>query len=203
MRQDFASELRHNSIGDLAKFINKATDGNGNQLIATNGFSPFFFTPFPQFADEVDTLDTHDWSNYHALELQLQRRFSNGLQFQASYTLAKSLDTRSYDPTFTTVPTGGFQSSASIPFDNSDRSKNYARSDFDRRHAVQGDWVWDLPIGHRKQWLHNSGGMLDRVVGGWEISGIFTLQSGRPFTVYSGAFTFNDTVATPASCNSC
>lgn len=71
-------------------------------------------------------------------------RFNHGLQFQMSYTFAKSLDTRSFDPAFSTVPTGRSQSSANIPFDNQDRSRNYARSDFDRRHALQGDFVWDL-----------------------------------------------------------
>lgn len=203
IQNNFGGSLALNSIGPIAKFINQATDANGNQLIATEGFSPFFFTPFPQFADEVDTLDTHDWSNYHGLEVQLQRRFSAGLQFQASYTYAKSLDTRSYDPTFSTVPTGSYQSSSSIPFDNTDRRLNYARSDFDRRHALQGDWVWDLPFGRGRQWLHPENSVLNHIVGGWQISGIFTLQSGRPFTVYSGAYTFNDTVMTPASCDKC
>ena len=203
IQANFASSLSRNSIGSVAKFINQAIDSNGNQLIATNGFSPFFFTPFPQFADEVDVLDTHDYSNYHAFEAQLQRRFANGMQFQVSYTFAKSLDTRSYDPTFTTIPTGSYQSSSSIPFDNGRRSLNYARSDFDRRHALQGNWVYELPFGSGRQWLRNLNPVVDRIVGGWGLSGIFTVQSGRPFTVYSGAYTFNDTVMTPASCNGC
>jgi hypothetical protein len=204
IQENFPSTLRLNSIGPIAKFINQLTDPlTSKQLITTEGFSPFFFTPFPQFSDEVDTLDTHDWSNYHALEVQLQRRFSSGLQFQASYTYAKSLDTRSYDPTFTTVPTGSSQSSSSIPFDNVDRGLNYARSDFDRRHALQGDWVWDLPFGRGRQWLHPESSIVNHIIGGWQLAGIFTLQSGRPFTVYSGAYTYNDTVMTPASCDKC
>lgn len=193
--------LEQNNIGALAKWVNQRTSG-GQQVLAQNGY-PYFFTPFPQFADEVDTLDTHDWSNYHALEVQLQRRFANGLQFQASYTFSKSLDTRSYDPTFSTIPTGGYQSSSSIPFDNAHRGYNYAPSDFDRRHALQGNWVWELPIGSGKTWLRTLNPVLDHVVGGWSLSGIFTLQSGRPFTVYSGSNTYNDTVVTPASCNGC
>jgi Carboxypeptidase regulatory-like domain/TonB-dependent Receptor Plug Domain len=203
IQDNFPTSLALNSIGPVAKFINQLTDGNGNQLIAAEGFSPFFFTPFPQFSDEVDTLDTHDWSNYHALEVQVQRRFTNGLQFQASYTYAKSLDTRSYDPTFSTVPTGSSQSSSSIPFDNVDRRLNYARSDFDRRHALQGNWVWDLPFGRGRQWLHPESSIVNHIIGGWQVAGIFTLQSGRPFTVYSGAYTYNDTVMTPASCDKC
>jgi len=77
------------------------------------------------------------------LELQLQCA-STMASNSRSYTFAKSLDTRSFDPAFSTVPTGRSQSSANIPFNNQDRSRNYARSDFDRRHALQGDFVWDL-----------------------------------------------------------
>jgi len=49
-------------------------------------------------------------------------------------------------------------------------------------------------------WL-NKNGWIDRVVGGWSLAGILTLQSGRPLTGYSGGYTFNDTVLTPASCD--
>ena len=207
---NFGSRLSQNSIGPVAKFINEATDENGNQLIGPYNIdgnttnNQYFFNNFPQFADEVDTLDTHDWSNYHGFEAQLQRRFSNGLQFQASYTFAKSLDTRSYDPTFTTVPTGSsYQSSTSVPWDYAHRHWNYARSDFDRRHALQGDWVWDLPVGRGKLLFGNANRVADRIVGGWRLSGVFTLQSGRPFTVFSGSYTYSDSVQTPASCNGC
>jgi len=205
IESNFPQWFSRNSVGEMAKFVNLATDASGTkQLIALNGFSPYFFNAFPQFASEVDTLDTHDWSNYNALEAQLQRRFSNGLQFQASYTFSKSLDTRSYDPMFTTVPTGAaYQSSTSVPWDFAHRSWNYAPSEFDRRHALQGDWVWEFPFGRGRQWLHDVNPVLDRVVGGWSLSGIFTLQSGMPFTVFSGAYTYSDSTQTPANCNGC
>ena len=204
IKDNFTSELGRNSIGDIASFVNLATDLAGNQLIADNGFGPYFFNSFPQFASEVDTLDTHDWSHYEALQAQLQKHFRNGLQFQASYTFSKSLDTRSYDPIFTTVPTfGAYQTGTSVPWDVAHRDWNYAPSDFDRRHAFQGDWVWELPLGRGKTWLHDINSTLNRAVGGWSLSGIFTLQSGRPFTVFSGAYTYSDSQMTPASCNGC
>ena len=202
--------VSRNSVGGLAQFINLTVDPNtGNQLMSENSYngkriSPYFFNNFPQYAMEVDTLDTHDWSNYNALEIQLQRHFTNGLQFQASYTYAKSLDTRSYDPIFNTVPTGTTsQSTTSVPWDYTHRQWNYAPSDFDRRHSLQGDWVWELPFGRGKQWLHDVNSVLDRMVGGWSLSGVFTMQSGVPFTVFSSGFTYNDSVMTPANCTGC
>ncbi|MDQ5847239.1 MAG: hypothetical protein M3539_18280, partial [Acidobacteriota bacterium] len=49
----------------------------------------------------------------------------------------------------------------------------------------------------------NSSGVLDQIVGGWEIASSMILQSGRPFTVYSGAFTVSNVVLSPAHCNGC
>ena len=51
--------------------------------------------------------------------------------------------------------------------------------------------------------MHDLNPILDRVVGGWSLSGIFTLTSGMPFTVFSGAYTYSDSVQTPANCSSC
>ncbi|HYP53977.1 MAG TPA: hypothetical protein VEQ42_10585, partial [Pyrinomonadaceae bacterium] len=106
-----------------------------------NGFSPFFFQPFPQFAGALNVIDNNDRSRYNALEIQFSRRFTRGLGFQLSSTLAKSEDTRSFDPAFAVAGRGGDtgtgragQSASSTPFDIRNRELNYARSDFDRRH---------------------------------------------------------------------
>ncbi|HYG99772.1 MAG TPA: carboxypeptidase regulatory-like domain-containing protein [Terriglobales bacterium] len=203
LRSQYSTRLKRNDVAYIAKVINQLTTSTGQQLIVANGFSPYFFVKYPQFADEVDVLDTHDFANYHAFEVQLQRRMTGGLQFQVSYTLSKSLDTRSYDPTFTTIPTGSYQSSSSIPWDNSNRRRNYASSDFDRRHMLQGNFIYELPFGRGKLLGRNASGVLDKIIGGFQVAGIVTLQSGRPFTAYSGAYTFNRTVMTPASCDDC
>ena len=54
-------------------------------------------TPFPQFSGQVTTIDSNDFSTYHGMVLQLQQRWKNGVQFQFSYTLAKTL-ARNPDP---------------------------------------------------------------------------------------------------------
>ena len=125
----------------------------GLPTLTTNGFSPFYFQPYPQFTGAVNVIDNHDRSRYNALEIQVSRRASKGLAFQASYTLAKSEDTRSFDPAFTIITRGGTgQSAANTPFDINNRDLNYARSDFDRRHALQGYVLYELPIGKGRRW---------------------------------------------------
>ncbi|MGH9882747.1 MAG: hypothetical protein ACRD6N_15025, partial [Pyrinomonadaceae bacterium] len=120
-----------------------------------------------------------------------------------SYTLAKSLDTRSFDPTFSVVSTGNVQSASSTPFDNRNRRLNYARSDFDRRHAFQGYMVADLPFGKGRRYLNNMNPVLDQILGGWELGGIMLWETGRPFTVYSGLNTVSNVNQSPANCNGC
>jgi hypothetical protein len=98
-------------------------------------------------------------SRYHSLQLSLQRRFHRGYLFNVNYTLAKSMDTFSDE--------GLFQ----IEHDQRRPELNWARSDFDRRHRVILSWVWELPF---------SG---SRWSDGWQLSGVGTFQSGRPFTI--------------------
>jgi hypothetical protein len=156
----------------------------------------------------VNVIDSNDFSTYNGLEMQISRRASNGLLLQASYTFAKSLDTRSFDPAFTvaartTSGTNASPSAQNTPFDVRNRRLNYGRSDFDRRHALQGYLVYDLPFGRNKRFLKDSSGFVNQVVGGWEIANSLIWESGRAFTVYGGAFTVSNAVLSPANCNGC
>ena len=173
-----------------------------------NGFSPFFFQPFPQFVGALNVLDNGDHSRYDALEVQFSRRFNHGVAFQVSYTLAKSMDTRSFDPALTLLGrsaagTAATFLSSNTPYDIRDREANYARSDFDRRHALQGYFVAEFPFGRGRAYWNDLHPVLDRVIGGWELAGILQYYSGRPFTVLSGISAVSQVVQAPASCNNC
>ena len=168
-----------------------------------NGFSPFFFQPYPQYSGGVNVIDNNDRSRYNALEVQFSRRATRGLGFQVSYTLAKSEDTRSYDPAFAVANRNQAQSAANTPFDLRNREANYAPSDFDRRHSLQGYFTAELPFGRGQRFLRDAGGLLNHLVGGFELAGIMTYTSGRPFTVYSAVYSVSQVVQSPASCNNC
>lgn len=176
---------------------------SGQQMIAANGFSPFLFQRYPQFSGAVNVLDSNDYSLYNALELIMRRRISDGIGYQLGYTLSKSEDTRSFDPTFTTVSRANAQSASSTPFNINDRDLNYAWSDFDRRHVFQGFFVAELPFGKGRRFFSGIPTALDWVIGGWQLSGTLLAASGRPFTVYSGVNTFSNAVQTPVNCNGC
>ena len=176
---------------------------SGVQLIGRTVNNPFLFQPFPQFTGGLNVFDSSDYSKYHGVQFIFKRRISKGLGFQFGYTLSKSKDNRSWDPSLSTVSTGSVQSASSTPFDLRDRSLNYTWSDFDRRHVFQGTYTYELPFGKGKKFLSGLPSIVDHVIGGWQMAGTVLWTSGRPFTVYSGINTLSNVVQSTANCNGC
>lgn len=179
------------------------TNAQLNQrLLNLSGF-PFLLQPYPQFTGGLNVFDSSDYSNYHGLQFIFRRRISQGLGFQFGYTLSKSKDNRSWDPSLSTVSTGSVQAASSTPFDLRDRSLNYTYSDFDRRHVFQGTYTYELPVGKGKMFGSGMPKILDYIIGGWQTSGTVLWMSGRPFTVYSGINTVSNVVQSTADCANC
>ncbi len=202
VRRLFASQLSLNSVGAVANSLATRIQA-GKSVTSLSGAGLFPIIPYPQFGGGVNVIDSNDFSTYHALSVQLQRRMWKGFEAQVSYTFSKSLDTRSFDPAFTRVGVGTNQSASSTPIDINNRRLNYAPSDFDRTHVVQSYWVYELPFGRGRRFGAGANGVVDRLVGGWQFAGLLTLESGRPFTVYSGSNTVSNVRQTPANCNGC
>lgn len=202
VRRLFASNLATNSVASLAASLGTRIQ-NGQTLSQLAGLGPYFFFPYPQFLGGMIVIDANDWSRYHGVQARLEKRFGNGYSYLVAYTWARSKDTRSFDPAFTTVATANAQSASSTPFNIFDRSLNYARSDFDRAHVLSTTWVYELPFGQGKRFGGDAGSFLNQIIGGWQVAGQATFQSGRPFTVYSGSNTLSNIVQTPANCNGC
>lgn len=198
----FPNEIGLGSVAGLAGTLAGGSLTAGQRTWQTNTGNPYFFQRYPQFS-VLNVLDSNDISFYNALEVIFKRRISSGLGFQVGYTFSKSEDSRSFDPLFTTVGRGASQTSANSPFDNRDRRRNYALSDFDRRHALQALYTFELPFGKDRKYFSDIPKALDFIIGGWQLAGTFNLASGRPFTVLSSANTISNVVPTPASCSNC
>ena len=119
--------------------------------------------------------DPRNQSTYHSGQLKVTQRFSGGLQFLVSYTYGKSLDY------------GGSAASGGGAVGNPQTVTNLAAghgpSGFDVRHRAVISGVWEMPWGPGRRWMNDSG-VLGEIVGGWQLSGIGTLTTGRPFTVF-------------------
>jgi hypothetical protein len=202
VRRLFAPTLTLNSVADLAEALGTQLEG-GATLAELSGLGPYFFFKYPQFLGGVNVIDSEDYSRYHALEMKFERRFADGYSYLLGYTLSRSKDTRSYDPAFTVVSAANNQSASSTPFNIFNRDLNFALSDFDRTHVVQAQAVWELPFGQGRRFGGSVSRAMDLLIGGWTLSGQFVGQSGRPMTVYSGAYTLSNIVQTPANCSGC
>jgi hypothetical protein len=119
----------------------------------------------------ISLRSTDGHSAYDALQLKLARRLHDSLQFQVSYTLA-----RTTDDTQGTVPT---ESDGSVTqWMDPDRSEtDHGPADFDRRHNLTGSVVW------RPGRLEEGPFLLRHLVSDWTVGGIVALRSGNPFTV--------------------
>jgi hypothetical protein len=110
------------------------------------------------------------YSNYHALQANLRGRVGTRAQFNVAYTFSKSMDVLSSDRSL-------------VEHDPRRPDNNYGPSDFDRPHRLTTSWVTDVPGAGR------DGSLLRALTGDWQVSGLFTYQSGTPFTVLGNATT--------------
>ena len=116
-------------------------------------------------------------SSYNALEASLRKRFNHGLSFLASYTWSHSIDdVSSFNITGSaSQPVAGENDLAQNPFD---LAAERGRSMFDSHHRFVLSYQWSLPF------LQHSSTWYGRVLGNWQLNGIFTAMSGGPFTVF-------------------
>jgi hypothetical protein len=134
-------------------------------------------------------------SNYNALLLNVRKRFSRSLQFKFNYTYSHSIDNVSEVTNNYVTYTG---TGAGLVCDLTDLRACRASSDFDARHVISGDYIYDLPVGRGRAHLANAPRWLDAIVGGWSWSGIVTYRTGYPFTINTGAFPTDFTLDAPA-----
>ena len=116
-------------------------------------------------------------SAYNALETSLRKRFGHGISFLASYTFSKSIDdVSSFNITGSAAqPVAGENDLAQNPFD---LGAERGRSMFDSRHRLVLSYAWSVPYWRQANtWYQH-------VLGNWQFSGIVTVQSGTPFTVF-------------------
>lgn len=116
-------------------------------------------------------------SRYDSLQVRLERRFVEGLSLLSAYTWSRSRDTGS--------ALFGAKAGNDVPQNSRDLEGEWGPSDFDTPHRYVLSWIWQLPVG-RGHRLLNSSGIASALLGNWELTGIATFQSGRPFSVFYG-----------------
>jgi hypothetical protein len=124
--------------------------------------------PYPQLT-AFTTIRWNGWATFNGLTLKVNRRFTHDLSFETTYTWSKSMDDAS--------DTGTTNNEYNLPQNSYAPQLESAPSSFDHRNRFTANAVYDLPIGR------TSTGVVRAALAGWRASGLFTAQSGAPFTV--------------------
>lgn len=122
-------------------------------------------------------------SDYNALQVMLHKRFSHGLQGDFNYTWSKSFDWTSQAER---IPTSGGNNGAQI-INTWSPEQLRGVSDFDATHQINANWIWDLPFGRGRVWASHVNPILNAVIGGWQLNGLYRWTSGFPFSVDEGS----------------
>ncbi|MBV9305547.1 MAG: hypothetical protein JOZ45_05395, partial [Acidobacteriaceae bacterium] len=134
---------------------------------------------YPYYGGTFQVMNDPSHSTYHALQLRFQQRFSRGVTVLSSYSWSKSIDNGSGIRTV--------DGDSLTPSNDYDLRLDRGLSAFDFRHRWTTSFLYELPIGKGKALLGNTNVITNALLGGWQLGGIATLQSGFPFTLYCGS----------------
>jgi hypothetical protein len=219
VEHEFAGQtvLDVNYVGNVGHHILRVVDGNPpdpalvSALLASgvpesalqfsnlyvgqeNGLLPFdavhnnaFFSPFGAGAALNRSIGN---SNYNGLQMKVTKQLTHGVQIQGAYTWSHAIDDVS-DPL---NPTAG---DTNFPVNSRNLAEERGNSNFDVRHRAVINYIWQLPFGRGRSFA--SGGVLGRVLEGWQLSGIATLQSGHPYDIFGTRDSEHTSIAARAS----
>lgn len=163
---DFLSARVNNPFRGIAGFAGTAYYGGANTTRSQ------LLLPYPHFGGLSTGLPAGS-SWYHALTLRFERRFSQGLQLQSSYTWSKTMEAVSY-----------LNATDSIP--------EHVVSEIDRPHRLSASGLYELPFGKGKRFGGNARGALNHIIGGWQVQAIYQAQSGAGLAfgnvIYTGRY---------------
>src|SRR6185436_4403549 len=176
----FRTLISQGQVGELA--AQYVQNRNTYLTVGTNGstIGPGFFLPANPNAFVTDYVGSGSYSNYHGLQAEIRKRLSNGFYYQANYTWSKAFT----DAEQSQTEFAGFLDNT---LGNTLEKKRISQ---DVAHVFKGNAVYELPFGPGRKFV-TGGGALGRILGGWQVSGLFQARTGRPISFISGRGTVN------------
>jgi hypothetical protein len=139
--------------------------------------------PYPHLTGLQHTWGSMAHSTYHGFQVKFRKRYGNGLQLLTAYTWSKLLDD------FSSV--AGFLGQQNPGYTNQNQRRlDKSLSALDVAHRIAVNYQYELPFGKGRRYL-NRGGLWNLALGGWELNGITSAQSGLPISISSNANTTN------------
>lgn len=128
--------------------------------------------PYPQYSDIFNNFDMNGSALYHAMQLQVEKRYTSGLSFLVSYNLSKMMSNTS----------SGFTSFAARSLNKDNQKSEWSIDNNDQTHIIKLAGTYELPFGKGRPFM-NRGGVANVILGGWQISPILSYSSGTPLQV--------------------
>lgn len=142
--------------------------GFGKLSTATTIANSTLVLPFPQFGQMQTTVnDGSSW--YHALQLRLEKRYSRGVTVVVGYTWSKYMEALDY-------------------LNPADPAPSRALSQVDHTHRLVTNWIYEIPFGKGRPFLSRANTFADAIIGGWQVQGVYTYQTGAPLTWLDASF---------------
>jgi Carboxypeptidase regulatory-like domain/TonB-dependent Receptor Plug Domain/TonB dependent receptor len=159
-----------NYVGTRSTHLDVLSDFNQPTIIGntSTGIAPYANFGYVEYTNSIGV------GKYNGLEATLSRRFTNGLSVRLAYTYSRSLDNTPEE----------LESNSGAPPNGRDYAAWYGPSDFDIPHRVALSYVYELPFGTGRRFVNS--GLLSKIIGGFQTSGVYTYYSGHPFTVNEG-----------------
>ena len=167
----FETTLEVGYVGTVSNYL--ARERDLNQLPTGTTFRPEnqganvnFLRTFKGFAN-IPMLEHSGRSEYNGLQVEVNRRFKQGLQYGFAYTLSKAMDNNS-------GPRDGF-------IDVFNQQLNWGKASFDTRHVAVLNFIWEIPFFNKAD-----NKLVRAAIGGWQLSGVTQWQTGTPFSIGNG-----------------
>jgi len=177
--------------GTLRQYVLRGDTSDAVQLLYANNLLDPNVGLSGQFGTNI-YISNQGSSSYDGLLVSLRKRFSRGLQFDFNYTWSHSIDNGS---SVVNTVSGG------LVCDLTNLRTCRGNSDFDVRHLVNANFIYELPFGRGQMFGKNVSGWANQIIGGWELSGIFTARTGLPFSTTTTAFPVGFNFNSPAAQN--
>jgi len=175
----------NNDVGDFANYLVTTTQNTNSTLpgglLRNSGLPANFIVANPQFVAANYTSNFAN-STFHALEVDLNKRFSNGFMLESNFTWSKALGEEE----------GAGQEMLDSYRNSRDRTQDKRILSFDRKFVFRNSGTVELPFGPGKLLFNQSSGVLARVFEKWQISPIVSFNSGTPFTFSSDSSSVNN-----------
>ena len=191
----FVERLLTNSMSANVGYVGNhathlVTPVEGNQPLAGVGSDTTQWLPAQQrrplyatapLIGNISTTASRGHSDYNGLQVSVRQRNTKGVEYLASYTLSR---TRSNNLGY--YGSGGVQAEGAYWMNTYEPEWNYGPAFFDARHNFVFSANYELPWGKGRKWASDASNVVDAIIGGWRLSGIFQGRSGFPITVTDG-----------------